>query len=59
MIVTILKMIFGNLIGLNKIPEDKKDEFWKKLGEYSVTLASEMAEGAARGAASELKSKGK
>lgn len=55
MLVSILKLIFGKIVGLDKIPETKRDEFWKKLGAYSTQLAGEMVEGAARGAASELK----
>lgn len=58
MIVAILKVLFGKLIGFDKIPVEKREEFWTKLSEYSVKLASEMAEGATRGAVQEIKSKG-
>lgn len=50
MLVGILKIIFGKVVGLDKIPAEKREKFWEKLGEYSVKLAGEMAEGATRGA---------
>ena len=49
MLISILKLIFGKVIGLDKIPDDKKQLFWQKVADYSVRLAGEMAERAARG----------
>lgn len=55
MVIGLLKIIFGKVIGLEKIPESKREEFWKKMGDYSVRLAGEMAEGAGKGIAEGVK----
>lgn len=49
MIIRLLKLIFGKVIGLENIPKEKREEFWKKIGNYSIELAKGMSEGAARG----------
>lgn len=53
MLLKVGSLIFGKLIG--KIPEDKREQFWEGLQDYSVKLAGAVTEGAARGVASEVK----
>lgn len=49
MIIGLLKLIFEKVIGIDKIDPSKREKFWKNLKKYSLKLASEMAEGTARG----------
>lgn len=50
MIVFVLKSLLGKVVGLDRIPKEKREIFWQQLAAFSVKLAGEMAEGAARGA---------
>ena len=47
MIVSLLKLIFGKVIG--KFPKEKKEYFWKKFSELLVEITSASSEGAVRG----------
>jgi len=56
MLIKLFKLLFEHflgekIIGLDQIPEDKKEEWAKKVVDYSLDLAGKMAENAARGAA--------
>lgn len=47
MLIKLFQMIFGKLIGLDQIPQDKKD----KAAQFALKMAEKGIEAAAKGAA--------
>jgi hypothetical protein len=50
MLIYLLKIIFSKVIGIDQIPEEKREVYWTALEAYSIKLAEAMSKGAVEGA---------